>query len=353
MTMFHLKPSEVRREVIQDMEAGLVPFIQSSPGLGKSAIVKQIAKDFDLELIDLRLSQCAPEDLMGLPMRRGDGDQARAFFAPFETFPIAGQDLPKGKNGWLLFLDEFNSATKMVQAAAYKLALDKMVGQAHLHENCFVVCAGNLASDRAIVTQQSTAMQSRLTHYEMVADHEEFMKHAVKAGFDHRVLGFLEFQPGKLHSFQPDHQDRTFPCPRTWEFVSRKIKGREESEFTVAGLAACISDGVAVELHTFIREYSKLPKYQKILDEAATLAVPNTASTCYAIITMMLDRYTRDTFDKAVVYAKRLSPELQVIYFRGIIARDPSMRRERNYATNIAHLTKFLLDTSDEDAAAA
>lgn len=114
-TIYKMTPSEVRENAISCMEVGLVPFITSSPGLGKSAVVKQIAADFKLELIDLRLSQCAPEDLMGLPMRNAQG---RAEFAPFAMFPIKGDPLPEGKNGWLLFLDEFNSATTSVQAAA-------------------------------------------------------------------------------------------------------------------------------------------------------------------------------------------------------------------------------------------
>lgn len=353
MTMFQLKPSEIRSAVIDCMEARLVPFISSSPGLGKSSIVHQIGKEYDLEIIDLRLSQCAPEDLMGLPMRIGEGRNMKAAFAPFETFPTKDTALPEGKNGWILFLDEFNSASKSVQAAAYKIVLDRMVGQAKLHANCFIVAAGNLATDRAIVTQMSTAMQSRLVHLEMVSDHKDFMKHAVKAGFDHRVLGFLEFQPGKLHSFKPDHQDRTFACPRTWEFASRLCKGKEIDQIKLPLLAGTLSDGIAVELHTFMKEYGKLPSYQKILDEGETMSIPGQASTCYALVTMMLDRFARDSFKKAVVFVRRLSPEFQVIYFRGVVSRDPGMRREKDYAMNIGHLVKFLNDTDDESSAAA
>ena len=118
MTMFQLKPSEVRSAVIDCMEAGLVPFVTGSPGVGKSDIMRQIAEEYGLVLIDLRLSQCAPEDLMGLPMKEGTGLSARSTFVPFSTFPLEGDQIPEGKNGWLLFLDEFNSASKSVQAAS-------------------------------------------------------------------------------------------------------------------------------------------------------------------------------------------------------------------------------------------
>jgi hypothetical protein len=350
MTMFTLTPTEVRACVIDLMAVGLVPFIQSSPGLGKSSIVAQIAKDYELELIDVRLSQCAPEDLMGLPMRRGTDEEARAFFAPFDMFPLVSTPLPKGKKGWILFLDEFNSASKSVQAAAYKPVLDHMIGQAKLSPDCYVVAAGNLSTDRAIVTQMGTAMQSRVVHLEMVADVKGFMKYAYKADWDHRILGFLEFQPSKLHNFKPDHQDRTFACPRTWEFASRICKGKAMEDIKLPLLAGTLSDGIAVELHTFMKEYSNLPRYQKICDEAETLNVPQKASTCYALITSMISSFTPESFPRAVIFARRMSPEFQVIYFRAIVAQHPKMRTNPDYAKNITHLVKFL---NEEDTAKA
>lgn len=45
------------------LKAKLVPMIHGSPAIGKSSIVKQIAQQFGLKLIDLRLSQCDPTDL--------------------------------------------------------------------------------------------------------------------------------------------------------------------------------------------------------------------------------------------------------------------------------------------------
>lgn len=346
MTMFTRKPSEVRSDVIDCMQAGLVPFITSSPGLGKSSIVAQIAADFDLTLIDIRLSQCAPEDLMGLPMKDVDGDKPRSKFVPFGMFPLDGDKVPG--NGWILFLDEFNSASKSVQSAAYKIILDRMVGQEKLHPNCFVVAAGNLASDRAIVNQLSTAMQSRLIHIEMVTDHKDFMTFAHKAKFDHRILGFLEFRPEKLQQFDPDHNDRTFACPRTWEFASRLIKDKDFSQIKLSLLAGTLSEGVAIELHTFMQEYDKLPSFTSILNAPEKIDVPREASTRYALVSMLLDRFSADTFPSIVKYVRRLSPEFQVIYFRGAERKNPKIVRERSFQENIQHLAKFLVDETEE-----
>jgi hypothetical protein len=354
MTMFQHTPSEARQSVIECMEVGLVPMVTSSPGLGKSAMVKKIAKDFGLQLIDLRLSQCTPEDLMGLPMRKEVNGEFRAAFTPFEMFPLASDKVPEGKNGWLLFLDEFNSATKMVQAAAYKLALDKMVGQEHLHENCFVVCAGNLATDRAIVNQMSTAMQSRLCHIEMVLDHKDFMKMAVENDFDYRVLGFLEYMPSKLHHFVPDHDDRTFACPRTWEFCSKLIKDKPIDKLNLKLLGGTVSEGIAVEFMTFVKEYDKLPSFKTILTNPAGTPVPSESSTVYALVTMLLNQISRgkksvdmDDFSNVVTYVKRIPAEFQIIFFRGIQQRFPELHRTKDFVNSIIHLTKFIREIEE------
>lgn len=346
MTMFTMTPKEVRAAILDCFEAQLVPFIQSSPGMGKSSIVASIAKEFDLELIDLRLSQCAPEDLMGLPMRVGEGADMRAAFAPFSVFPIAGDTVPAGKNGWLLFLDEFNAAPKTVQAAGYKVVLDRMVGQAKLHDQVYVVAAGNLATDRAITNTLSTAMQSRVAHIEMALSHSDFMDYAVGQQWDPRILAFLEFQPTKLHNFKPDHTDRTFACPRTWDFANRLIKGKAHINKPL--LAGVIGEGVAVEFCTYAEIFAQLPSYNAICADPENTTLPREPGPLYATVTMMGDKFTRSSFKDAVTYADRLPPEFQVLYLKSVKRRDAAFRQNPEFVKRSKRLVTFM---TDEDQA--
>ena len=100
----------------QCLRVKLVPMMTGSPALGKSAIVAQIAKKYGLKMIDLRLSQCDPTDLLGYPTI--DKVTGKAHYAPMSTFPLESDPIPAGFNGWLLFLDELTSASRSVQAAA-------------------------------------------------------------------------------------------------------------------------------------------------------------------------------------------------------------------------------------------
>lgn len=113
-----IKISEVEELVTIALQSGLVPMLHGSPAVGKSAIVRAIAKKFRLKLIDLRLSQCDPTDLLGFPDIARNQQRPKAGYVPMETFPIEGDPLPDGYDGWLLFLDELVSAPLGVQAAA-------------------------------------------------------------------------------------------------------------------------------------------------------------------------------------------------------------------------------------------
>lgn len=211
--LYRCKPRKLRELMIDVIEAGLVPYVTSSPGMGKSAITHSVAAEFNLKMIDHRLSTSTPEDMTGLPRFNEHGE---ATFAPFaELFPLDYTPLPDGKDGWMLFLDEFSSAPKSIQAPAYKLILDRMTGQKKLNSNVAIVAAGNLATDRAIVNPISTALQSRMVHLELELDFDEWlMDVALKQNYDKRIIAFLSQYPSKLMDFEPDHHDKTFCCPR-------------------------------------------------------------------------------------------------------------------------------------------
>ena len=68
--MFEVNTKQLREAMIRDFKVGLVPMVASSPGMGKSDVVKSIADEFKLKLIDLRVSQCEPVDMKGFPDKK-------------------------------------------------------------------------------------------------------------------------------------------------------------------------------------------------------------------------------------------------------------------------------------------
>ena len=326
------------------MHAGLVPFVQSSPGMGKSSIVRSLSDELNLKLLDNRLSTLAPEDMSGLPEFYDTPAGRRARFVPFgDLFPIEGDPIPEDKNGWLVFLDEFNSASKSVQAASYKFILDRMIGQKRVHPNTVIAAAGNLDTDRAIVNKLSTAMQSRLVHLVMRIDHEEWLYDvALKLNYDSRIIGFLQQFPSKLMDFRPDHQDKTFCCPRTWEFVNNLIQNRPVTDDMTPLLAGTITSGTAVDFVQFCKIYSNLITVDQILAGPENCALPDNQNMRWATVTHMMEKVDQFNFPKLCTYVDRFTIDFRILFYRSTLVRHPHLRQSPAFISAMAGLGKYL-----------
>jgi MoxR-like ATPase len=322
--MFEVNAVELEECLTEDLKAGLTPMVSSSPGMGKSDIIRTIATKFKLKVIDFRVSQCEPVDMQGYP---GVLDGRMTFHIP-EYFPIEGDKIPDGYDGWLLFLDEFNSGNKQTEAAAYKLILDREVYKYKLHSRCLIAAAGNLTTDRAIVNTQSTATTSRLTHYRMRVDHKVWVDWANAHEVDHRIISLIKFKPELLHRFDTSTNELTFPCPRTWEFASKVIIRKATIDhITKTRLAGTIGEGAAVELATYSEIYQNLPTIEQILSNPKSgWKVPKEPSELYAVTTMLAHNSTPDNINKLIVAINRLPTDFQVITFKDIYKRTPALK---------------------------
>jgi MoxR-like ATPase len=322
--MFEVNAVELQECLIEDLKVGLTPMVASSPGMGKSDIYREIAKTFRLKVIDFRVSQCEPVDMQGYP---GVENGRMTFHIP-EYFPIEGDPIPEGYDGWLLFLDEFNSGNKQTEAAAYKLILDREVYKHKLHPKCLIAAAGNLTTDRAITNTQSTATTSRMTHYRMRVDDKVWVDWANTNNIDHRIISLIKFKPELLHRFDPSTSELTFPCPRTWEFASKIISSQETiTKITKTRLAGTVGEGAAVELSAYAEIYEHLPTIEQILaDPAKGWKVPKEPSELYAVTTMLAHNITPDNIADMVKAIERLPIEMQVVTFKDIYKRTPALK---------------------------
>lgn len=334
-------PRKVRKFLLRCIYAGLVANIIGSPAIGKSSIVRSVADELQLGMIDHRLSTSAPEDLSGLPHFDKNG---HACFAPFaDLFPLEGAPLPEGKQGWLLFLDEFTSAHKDVQAAAYKLILDRMVGQHKLHERVVIVCAGNLMTDRAIVNKLGTAMQSRLVTIEMEVDFKEWLEDvAFKHNYDPRIIAYLSQYPSKLFDFRPDHTDHTFCAPRTWGFMNALIKDEQVLPEDTPLYAGTITSGIAVEFVTFCGLLGGMVTVEDILKDPEKCRLPESATLKWATITHIMEKITPANFTDLTTYVNRLDSTFVVLFFRSVMVRQPSLRNHPAFISAMVKLSRYL-----------
>ena len=311
---------EASKQIITCIKAGLPVFMHGSPGIGKSDIAKEIAEYFKLKLIDIRLSQCDPTDLAGFPSL--DNEKKKASYKPMNIWPIEGDKIPKGYQGFLVLLDEFNSASLAVQAAAYKIILDKYVGMHKLHPNTIILCLGNKKTDNAIVNKLSTAMQSRLVHLELVADYKLWLEWAATHNIDSRIMAYIDYQPSKLFMFDPNHNDNTFPCPRTWMFLSKILKQVKDSLTDyLPAMAGTIGEGTAREFLAFTSIYSELPKYKDIVAAPTSINFSTQSSMMFALVHMLAEKVNEKDLSPVVSFLNRLPIEFTTIGLQTILRK--------------------------------
>lgn len=320
-----VKVSQAVRMITAAIKAKVVPMMKGSPGIGKSQIVYQIAAAYNLLVIDLRLSQCDPTDLMGFPQI--DAARQKAGYLPMDTFPLEGEALPAGYNGWILFLDEANSAPKAVQAASYKIILDRKIGQHNLHKNCALVAAGNLDTDGAIVEPMSTALQSRMLHLDLVFDAKEWNDWATTiGGIDYRITSYGNYKPGNLHNFSADHTDSTYACPRTWELANRLLAITDaDSKDLLPLMAGVLGEGVAREFVGFCKIHEELLKPHQIQAAPETVQVPSEPSILFALTGSIAHNMDKENGAAFMKFVSRLPVEFQVVCLRETIRRNKEM----------------------------
>src|SRR5437660_117153 len=112
----------------------------STPGVGKSDVVRQAAAEAGLECRSLLGTQIAPEDVSGVPKLAC----RRTVFCPPRLV------LPEDGRPYCLFLDELPAAPPDVQKAFYSLLLERRLGEHTLPAGSWVVAAGNRTEDGAL-----------------------------------------------------------------------------------------------------------------------------------------------------------------------------------------------------------
>lgn len=224
-----------------------------------------------------------------------------------------------------------------------------MVGNYKLHNNCFIVAAGNLGTDRAIVNNLSTAMQSRVIHIEMDVNFNDWYKNiAIPHKYDSRIIGFLNMYNNKLMDFDPEHEDKTFCCPRTWEFVNNIIKDEKNLDPLLNLLVGTISTGVAIEFVQWAKIYDHLIKLEDIIKDPENCNLPEDLNIKWATISMLLDKFNNNNITEILKYVKRFDVSFRILFYRSILIKEPSIKNNPNIINDFAELSQYIFGDDNE-----
>jgi len=298
------------RDIIETLEAlidqKLPTFLWGAPGIGKSSVVRQIAEAKGIGFIDLRLSLMDPTDLKGIPFYENQAHQA--VWAPPSFLPREGSGI--------LFLDELNTAAPSVQASAYQLILDRKVGEYELPEGWAIVAAGNRENDRGIVYRMPLPLANRFIHLEMDVNVEDWRTWAYARGIDERIIGYISAKNDALFGFDPASDAKSFPTPRSWEFVHGILASGMNAALAMNAIAGAVGGERAVDFIGFAKVMHLLPDTDAVL-RGEEHAVPDDLNALYALSSTLVSKVLKDPNDdvlgRLLDYTRLLPPEFAVL----------------------------------------
>ena len=310
------------------------------PGVGKSQAVRQIGKEIEsntgkrVNITDVRLLLFNPIDLRGIPT--ANADKTLAVWLRPQIFQMdASEDVVN-----ILFLDEISAAPPSVQAAAYQITLDRVVGEHKLPENCIVIAAGNRTTDKSVAFKMPKALSNRLLHIEVESSFKSWKEWAIKNGVNEKVVGFLSFRQNYLINFDSGNNDLAFATPRSWEMVSNILNNIDDSIDRMYPLiSGLVGSGTAVELRTWEKVYKDLPSMEDIFNGRMPSA-PTQTDALYAL-TSSMTAYAREHKDdmkriaNSIAYADKLPPDFSVVLLKDY------MYIEENYKQKLMSVPEF------------
>lgn len=311
-------------------------FLWGAPGIGKSSIVKQIAKSKGIGFIDLRLALMDPTDLKGIPFY--DKDSHTALWAPPAFLPRDGEGI--------LFLDELNSAAPSVQASAYQLILDRRVGEYELPEGWAIVAAGNREGDRGVTYRMPSPLANRFVHFEMDVDVEDWRLWAYKNAIDDRVVSYISYKNEHLFTFDAKSDTKSFATPRSWEYVNSVLKSSVSENLLLETIGGAVGRDVAVSFLAFCKVVNRLPDIKSIL-ESGSGEYSDEVDVLYALSTGLVSAYLKESDDEKLEnilsYTLGLKSEFAVMTVQDLQRNGVSMEHLKAFGEWVEKFA-YLLD---------
>ena len=195
--------------VVEVLPVDTSVLLRGAHGIGKSQIIRKVAKTFDLPVIDRRLSQMTEGDMVGLPST--DGEVTR--FNPPDWYKRACE------TPVALFLDELNRATPEVMQAAFQVVLDRELNGWKLHSETRVYAAIN-ASAAYTVNEMDPALLDRFWAIDLEPTIEDWLSWARDGHIVDIISDFIASNEKWLDCPKDSEPGKVTPSRRSWERLS-------------------------------------------------------------------------------------------------------------------------------------
>jgi hypothetical protein len=332
--VLRMTPAAAQQVLRRTIPANLPVLLVGAPGVGKTAIVTELARELDRVLVVSHPVTSEPTDFRGLPWLVN----GRATFLPIGDLARLA-DLGDRPAIWLI--DDLGQAATATQAAVMQLVHrdTRALNGFSLPPGVAIVACSNRPKDRAGVGTFLAPLVRRFTTVLTIEPEPvSFVHWAIRlGGFNPLVASFLRWQPTYLlDETRPDHSLEQRCSPATWEHVSHLLALDLPPDSLRQAVSGAITPAVAIEFLAYLQVFRDLPNADRAADPDH-VPLPDRLDATYATSVHLAMTANRADYDPFCRYVARLPPEFQLLFMLTATKKHPDFE---NTAAYIAWATR-------------
>jgi len=204
-------------------------YLEGAPGIGKTAIMKQIAQELGVPLVSYPMTHHTRQSALGLPLITNEVFDGN-------TVPVSKYTMSEiiaaiykamedsGVSEGILFLDEFNCVSETLAPAMLQFLQSKEFGGHRLPDGWIIVIAGNPVEYNHSARELDMVTLDRLCHIKVEADYDIWRDYAVSQSIFPAILSYLDLYPDHLSYLETTVDGKEFVTPRSWIDLSEMMR---------------------------------------------------------------------------------------------------------------------------------
>jgi ATP-dependent Lon protease len=221
-------------------------FLLGSPGIGKTAIMEQIAQELGIALVSYSMTHHTRQSALGLPFISHKSYKGMEFdISEYTMSEIIASIYEVMENSGIeegiLFLDEINCVSETLAPSMLQFLQYKVFGRHKVPEGWVIVTAGNPPEYNKSVREFDVVTMDRMKLVEVEADYATWKEYALKQGIHNAVTTYLDMKKNDFYRVETNVGGKSYVTARGWEDLS-------------ATISLCEEEGIAVD-ETLIGQY--------------------------------------------------------------------------------------------------
>lgn len=213
-------------------------FLLGAPGIGKTAIMEQIAQELGIALVSYSMTHHTRQSALGLPFIAHKEYEGIAYDVSEYTMSeiiasIYDVMAVSGIKEGVLFLDEINCVSETLAPSMLQFLQYKVFGRHSVPEGWVIVTAGNPPEYNKSVREFDVVTLDRMKILEVEAEYEIWREYAKERGIHTAILNYLDMKKEDFYQVETTVRGKDYITARGWEDLSQMILLYEEEGLAV------------------------------------------------------------------------------------------------------------------------